>query len=83
MKRILVVNDNPKDKSLCRSLAETYVEPAGNSGYDVHVFHISDSGFNPVLNAGYESRLQLEDSLCTFKQKLEQEDHVVMVYPVW
>ena len=83
MKRILVVNGNPKERSLCRSLAETYVEAASNSGYDVHVFHISDSDFNPVLNAGYESRLQLEDSLCTFKQELEQADHVVMVYPVW
>ena len=67
----------------CLSVLLLFVAPLSEWNTKVRDVYLPGLDCNPVLNAGYESRLQLEDSLCTFKQKLEQEDHVVMVYPVW
>ncbi|MDX1302773.1 NAD(P)H-dependent oxidoreductase [Photobacterium sp.] len=83
MKRILVLNGNPKEQSLCRALAESYAQGARDAGCHLDVIHLSDYKFDPVLKSGYESKQSLEDSLQNIKEKIQQSDHVVIVYPVW
>lgn len=63
----------------CLSVLLLFVAPLSEWNTKVRDVYLPGLDCNPVLNAGYENRLQLEDSLCTFTQKLEQADHVVMV----
>ncbi|MGF1763681.1 NAD(P)H-dependent oxidoreductase [Aliivibrio kagoshimensis] len=83
MKKILVINGNPKKQSLCKSLAETYAHGATASGHDVDVFHLADCEFSTVLKSGYENKQPLEESLQIIKEKIEESNHVVVVSPVW
>ena len=83
MKRMLVINGNPKKNSLCRALAESYAAGAQKSGCQVDVEHVADFEFDPILKSGYESTQTLEDSLADLKNKIEKAEHVVIVYPVW
>ncbi len=83
MKRILVLNGNPKETSLCRALAESYAEGATRSGGQVDVVHLSDFEFDPILKSGYDSNQLLENPLVELKDKIASAEHVVIVYPVW
>ncbi|MCG8669329.1 MAG: NAD(P)H-dependent oxidoreductase [Pseudomonadales bacterium] len=83
MKRLLVINGNPKEESLCKALSESYVAGAKGSGFHVDLIHLGDSHFDPILKSGYESKQVLEDSLAEIKERILAADHIVIVYPVW
>lgn len=82
-KKILIINGNPKDSSLCHGMAESYAEGAKASGYDVDVVHLSQLDFEVVLKNGYDKIQELEPDLAMLKQKITDTQHLVFVYPVW
>jgi len=82
-KKILIINGNPKDKSLCHGLAESYAEGAMASGHDVDVVHLSQLDFEVVLKNGYDEIQELEPDIDMLKQKITDAQHLVFVYPVW
>ncbi len=82
-KHVLVIDGHPDNKSLCTSLAGSYVKGAGNSGYRCAFVHLSDLDFDPVLHKGYRVIQELEPDLLMLQEEIMKADHVVMVYPVW
>jgi len=60
MKKILVINGNPKGESLSKSIAMTYYDAAISSGYDVKIFHIDELKFDPNLRMGRDGDQPLE-----------------------
>lgn len=83
MKKIVIINGNPKEKSLCRCLAERYEQGANEAGHHVEVIHLADCPFETILQSGYDSQQVLEPALLLIKQQIEQADHVVIVFPLW
>ena len=83
MKRIFVINGNPKTTSLCRSLTEAYVEGARASGHEVSETHLSALDFQAISREGYGNLQDLEPDLVHLQDKIREAAHLVFVYPVW
>lgn len=82
-KKILVINSNPNKDSFGRSLAESYVNGAKESGADVQMLHLMDLKFDPILWGGDKSTQELEPDLVKSQELIKWADHVVVVVPVW
>lgn len=82
MKKIVVINANPKSDSLCKSIAQHYSRVAGIKHELKHI-DIADMNFELNLHQGYEKILPLEPDLLHFQQMIQWCDHVVIISPVW
>ncbi|KZZ46397.1 MAG: NAD(P)H-dependent oxidoreductase [Saccharospirillaceae bacterium] len=82
MKRVLVINANPKTDSLTKSLANQYTDSV-NSQYEVKVIHIGDLDFTPDLKEGYQTIQQLEPDLVNTQALISWAEHIVILSPVW
>jgi len=82
-KRILVIEGNSKGKSLCRSIASSYVKGARNSKHEVKIANLHDLIFNPILDEGYDSKQKLEKDLVKIRENILWANHLVFVYPIW
>jgi len=82
MKRILVINGNPKPRSLGKTMAERYTSKA-RVNHEVKIVHIGDMDFNLNLGNGYDSVQPLEADLTQFQQYLIWAEHIVIISPVW
>ncbi|MGF1701259.1 NAD(P)H-dependent oxidoreductase [Photobacterium makurazakiensis] len=82
MRKVLVINGNPKSVSFCGELVNSYIQacPANN---EVKHVSLSELEFEPNLNGGYDSNLVLEPDLVSFQQSLLWAEHIVIVLPVW
>ncbi|MDX1397805.1 MAG: NAD(P)H-dependent oxidoreductase [Oceanospirillum sp.] len=91
MSHLLILNANPKQKSLNHQLADAYeagyeagVAAAENrSEHDIRRFNLSEMSFDPSLNDGYEQIQPLEEDLSRFLEALHWADHLLIVAPVW
>ncbi len=83
MKKILVINGHPDDKSLCFELARQYKAGAESSGAECELVNLRDLEFNPILESGYRMRTELEPDLLKVQQQILDCDHLVLVYPNW
>jgi len=83
-KRIFVLNGHPAEKSLNRTLAETYASAARDAGCDVRIVHLHDVTFDPDFGiGGYEGVKPLEADLKDVIQDLEWCEHLVLTTPMW
>ncbi|WP_462168898.1 NAD(P)H-dependent oxidoreductase [Pseudoalteromonas lipolytica] len=82
MKRILVINANPKLTSLCKSLAEQYAAVAIKK-HDVKHVNIGDLNFEINLAESYDKVIDLEPCLANLQEKILWSEHIVIVSPVW
>ncbi|WP_070972150.1 NAD(P)H-dependent oxidoreductase [Vibrio sonorensis] len=82
MKRVLVVNANPKQDSFCKSIADNYAKSAALN-HQVKQVHISEMDFQVSLDAGYDNLETLEPDLLHFQELVLWSEHVVIVSPVW
>jgi NAD(P)H dehydrogenase (quinone) len=81
MKKILVINGHPREKSLSDSLAQAYAEGAKASGVLVDQTHIRDLKFNALADP---SQIQdLEPDLLMAQTKIKDCDHLCIVFPTW
>lgn len=83
MKRILVINGNPKTTSLCHSLTDSYVQGAKESGYEVSTVHLSALAFQAISREGYGNIQELEPDLVDLQNQIRDASHLVFIYPVW
>lgn len=93
MKKILIIDAHPYDKSLCKAIADSYHEGVFESLKDfdeskksdefVRRINLRDLKFDPVLHAGYIEPQKLEKDLLEAKKLVEWCDHMVIVTPVW
>ncbi len=82
MKKVLVINANPKGQSLCQSLADQYTHIA-SSEHEVRQVNISEMSFEMSLDQGYDTVATLEPDLLHFQQSVTWAEHIVIVAPVW
>jgi putative NADPH-quinone reductase len=82
MKKILVINANPKVSSFCQAMAERYVAKARETS-QVQLVHLSTLHFELDLHQGYDQTPPLEQDLLNFQQQLQWAQHIVLVCPVW
>nr|WP_086939406.1 NAD(P)H-dependent oxidoreductase [Thaumasiovibrio occultus] len=82
MKKVLVINANPKSESLCKSLADHYALTAALNN-EVEQLHLSDMHFAISLDQGYDSKVELEPDLLRFQELVLWAEHIVVVSPVW
>lgn len=82
-KKILVINGHSSKTSLCGALSEKYALGAQSSGHEIHVMHLSDLKFDPILHKGYQEIQPLEPDLVEAQKKITWADHIVVVYPIW
>ncbi|GGB96191.1 NAD(P)H dehydrogenase (quinone) [Marinobacterium zhoushanense] len=82
MKRILIINANPKSASLGKVMAERYANRAREK-HQIELINIGDMQFNLNLEEGYDKTTELEDDLQDFQQKLKWSQHIVIITPVW
>lgn len=83
MKTILIINGNPKEHSLSKSIVESYKKGAENAA-KVEVLHLNELTFN--INQTGPLKLEenvLEASLIHTQNLIKIADHIVWVYPIW
>lgn len=83
MKRILVIEANPKESSFCNALARAYVRGAKEAGASVSFVRLRDLEFDPILWEAYDEVQDLEPDLLQLQENLKEAEHLVFVYPVW
>jgi NAD(P)H dehydrogenase (quinone) len=83
MKTILIINGNPKEHSLSKSIVDSYKKGAENAA-KVEVLHLNELTFN--INQTGPLKLEeneLEASLIHAQNLIKIADHIVWVYPIW
>lgn len=83
MKKVLVINGHPDNKSFCRALAEQYSIGANSIDAECEIIHLSDIEFSPILSHGYRKRTELEPDLLKAWEAIKKAEHIVFVYPNW
>ncbi len=81
MKKILIIQANPKKDSYCHSLAESYQKGAMHSGAEVQWIELCDLNFNISFD-GIPVK-EIEPDLIDAQEKIRWADHLVFVYPTW
>ncbi len=82
MKNILVINANPKTKSLTRFLSVEYAN-AAKEKHEVIQIDIGEMQFDSNLSEGYDVIQELEPDLVHFQKSLQWADHIAIFTPVW
>lgn len=85
MKKILLIDSHPYDKSLCKAIADSYETGALQSKdrIEINRINIRDLRFDTNLRAGYRESQELEGDLEKAKKLVEKCQHIVLVVPVW
>ncbi|MDP2572602.1 NAD(P)H-dependent oxidoreductase [Vibrio penaeicida] len=82
MKKILLLNANPKLSSFAKLLTDSY-EVEAREKAEVRRMNLSEMEFNLSLDTGYDSDQPLEPSLDAFQQAITWADHIVVISPIW
>lgn len=82
MKKVLVINANPKSNSFCKSLADQYCASLP-SHYATKIIHLGLLDFDSNLQEGYDQIQPLEADLVDFQESVRWANHIVIVTPVW
>ncbi|MDA0148991.1 NAD(P)H-dependent oxidoreductase [Vibrio sp. LaRot3] len=82
MRKVLVINANPKSTSFCQSISDQYVAMASNS-HEVQQLNLADMQFQIDLTMGYSEKVALEPDLVEFQDKIQWAEHIVIISPVW
>jgi putative NADPH-quinone reductase len=83
MKKILILDGHPDDKSFCAAAVDKYYDGAKSAGLSVDMLKIRDLKFDPILHFGYRQRQELEKDLLMAQEKIKECNHLVFVVPVW
>lgn len=84
MKRILLIDGHPAERSLSRSLVERYAEAARGAGHEVRVTHLHRLRFDADFGqAGYRQPKALEPDLQQLLDDLDWSEHLVLATPMW
>lgn len=94
MRKILVIDAHPYNKSFCKAIADSYYEGAiidkdknknKNKNLDEFVERVNlrDLKFDPILHAGYVKSQKLEKDLIKVQKLVDWCEHLVIVTPVW
>ena len=82
MKKILVIQGHPNEKSYCSAIANAYIEGKNLNG-EISFLKLNDLKFDPILRLGYQGEQPLEEDLKMAQEKIKWADHLVFIYPNW
>ena len=82
MKKVLIINANPKTDSLTKSMAHVFAAVAMQQ-HEVIVTDIGDLVFDLDLQQGYDGIQELEMDLVTMQKRILWAEHIVILSPVW
>jgi len=87
MSRLLILNANPKQKSLNHQLADAFEAGArladNPAEREIRRFDLSEMNFDPSLNEGYDQIQDMEKDLNDFLTALQWANHILIVSPIW
>jgi NAD(P)H dehydrogenase (quinone) len=83
MKKILILQGNPKQSSLCGALAAAYKEEADKAGFSVKLIELKDLKFDLNLYVGYKEDQTFEPDLKISQDAILEAEHIVFVFPNW
>lgn len=83
MKKILIIDAHPDNKSFCSSLAEAYFKASLSAGFETKSLQVRDLHFELNLKKGYNKVQELEPDLKKSQELIKWCDHMVLVYPMW
>ncbi len=83
MKKILILQGNPRKDSLIAAAAQNYLTGCLENGGAAELIHLSDLNFDLVLRYGYQKSTPLEKDLLDLQQKIKEADHLALFYPTW
>ncbi len=83
MKKILIINGHPKEKSFCTSLLEEYEKGAKENKHEIKILNLRDINFEKYLRFDYTSKLELDKEILEIQNSILWADHLVFAYPIW
>jgi len=83
MKKIVIINGHPDRESFNHALQNAYKTGALAAGNEVEEITLSDMDFSPNLRFGYRKRTDLEPDLLSAWEKIQQANHLVLIFPIW
>ncbi len=83
MKKIVIINGNPKQSSLSKSIAESYLKGASTIS-KVELLNLFELNFD-LNQVGNLKQLenQLEPGLVKAQELIKEADHIVWIFPIW
>jgi NAD(P)H dehydrogenase (quinone) len=82
MKQILIIQGHPRNESFCSALEESYIKGCSDNA-KVDTIHLRDLEFDPILRERDGNDQALEPDLLAAQKKVEQSQHLVLIYPTW
>jgi len=83
MKKILILNAHPYEKSFCNAISQYYYQGAKEGGFEVKIINLRSLQFDPVLHGGYSEKTELEEDLMQQQYLINWSDHLVIITPIW
>lgn len=83
MKKILILDGHPDEKSFCAAMTEKYYSGSKSAGFKVDVVKLRDLKFDSNLHFGYREKQELEKDLIATQEKIKSCEHIVFITPVW
>lgn len=85
--KVVIVFNHPYDGSFCSAILNSVKTGLQKSNHQTDVIHLDKEGFNPVMTVedlkAFIDRKPIDPKVIEYKQRLEQADHLVFIFPVW
>lgn len=93
--RVLIVFNHPYEGSFCRSILDSVQAGLEGGNHEFDLIHLDKDNFDPVmrgkdLQAFALARTEperafemLDKQVIEYKQRVEQADHIVFIFPIW
>jgi putative NADPH-quinone reductase len=83
MNKVVIINGHPDKESFNHALQKAYKTGVLSAGNEVEEITLSDMEFSANLQFGYRKRTDLEPDLLNAWNKIQQADHLVLIFPMW
>src|SRR5882724_1207903 len=85
--KVAIVFNHPYAQSFCAAVLQSVLSGLQQGGHEADVLHLDKEGFNPVMTEadllGFVKGAPVDPKVIEYRQRLEQADHLVMIFPVW
>jgi putative NADPH-quinone reductase len=93
--RVVIVFNHPYEGSYCNAVLQAATSGLQKAGHEVDLMHLDRDNFDPVMrskdlsafarakNEGEAIYRDIDPQVLTYKQRLEQAEHLIFIFPVW